>query len=132
MSEKQCKDCNHSVWDDNGACIICACFKHDGTCAGCEQEIISIKDHTCDQCECLKCDCNCPPPVKETKTISLTYEVKVAIHEYSSGGWDIYDSLEEAIKDWDFGNPRAGAHHWDQSTCHVAQNKNGKWILIYM
>lgn len=135
MSENKCPDCNHSDWyDDDDACMLCARFKHDSTCFACHRKITSIKDHTCNQCGYTKCDCDgCPSPIKEKKIIPITYEVQVVIHEDVSSCWDIHDSLEDAIKGWDFGRARAGAHHWDQNVCHVAQDPTtGKWALLYL
>jgi hypothetical protein len=72
-------------------------------------------------------------PVREERTITVTYEVKVKIHEDNKGGWDLFDSIDDAVKCWSFGESRVGAHHWDTEFCHVAQDPETKrWWLLYV
>lgn len=73
--------------------------------------------------------CDCTPPVIETKTVSITYTVKVQIHECRLNDSVGYDYLKDAIKEWEF---YTSTHDLEQDLCHVCQLKNGKWALLYM
>lgn len=76
--------------------------------------------------------CDCPPPVIKEETITITYDVKIKVHSDSRYCWSIHDSLEDAIKEWNFGSPRERAHYFDQEYCHVAKTDDGKWALLYI
>lgn len=98
----------------------------------------------CDSCMCEDCggylNCDCPPKVINTEVHSITYEVKVTFHEWRGDPLKTdddreigYTHLSDAIKEWDFGNERCGAHHWDRESCHVTQCPvTKKYILLYM
>lgn len=107
-------------------------------CPSCDGEFVNENNHTCKVCDNLKCDCECPPLLLEVKTIPVTYQVEVKIHEWTNEsssfrGYDSFDSIEDCIRAWNWGQPRIGAHHWDSRFCHVAQNPTtNKWILLYL
>ena len=96
----------------------------------------------CDACICDECgddNCGCPTPVIEVKDITVSYTIKVVFHEWKGEPCDQedhdnqYTDIEDAIKEYDFGYPRIGAHHWDQDACHVSQCPvTKKYILLYM
>lgn len=98
----------------------------------------------CDSCICKECcdgncDCDCQAKVIEVKDITLSYTIKTVFHEWQGKPLtiddrdDIYDCVEDAVQEYDFGNPRPGAHHWDQDACHVSQCPvTKKFILLYM
>ena len=130
-----CSVCGHTCFDDS-VCVHCDYFNAVSRCAFCDEKIISVVKHTCEKCGYCECDCNCPPSIKESKIVRVYYDVTVQVHEPKSNHeieYASFDSIEEAIKAWDFGTPRPGEHHWDRNACHVAQNpETGKWALLYM
>lgn len=102
-------------------------------CNSCKDEYVSETDHTCKTCSGPKCNCDCPPVVIEEKEIAVSFSIKVKIHDYmGTREWDHFSSIEDAVKAWDFGNPRTGAHHWDTEYCHVSQLPDGRWVLLYL
>lgn len=63
-------------------------------------------------------------------------QVKIYQYDYSEqyegrGGWTDCATLDDAIKEWNHGAERAGAHSWDESGVHVIQRPDGTWILLY-
>lgn len=85
-------------------------------------------------------EANVAPTILYTKSEKVTYTVEVAYHEWmgeplpaDTDRDDVFDSLEDAIKEWDFGSPRIGAHNWDEEACHVMQCPvTKKFILLYL
>ena len=81
----------------------------------------------CKECDSCICSCECPPEVVDTKYHDVTYNVKVVYHKWQGeplqedrlNDEDVYSNIEDAIKEWDFGESRPGAHYWDQDACHV-------------
>jgi len=132
MNEKFCSACERLVYlPDNDLCEFCAEF--DGTCPICDEDVPSIVEHTCKKCGGMECDHDCPSAILEIRDTPVLLNIKIAYHETGSNTWYIYDTLSEAIREWEFGASRCGAHHWDSKMCHIYHDKkNDKYHLLYM
>lgn len=100
--------------------------------------------HLCEKCgKKVETGCNLNTP-NETVSVpdhefvhSYIQEIKIYQYNYYEkryewrSAWMFCKTLEEAIREWNYGAPRPGALYWDKSGVHVVQRPNGTWILLY-
>lgn len=75
------------------------------------------------------------PPFLETKEEKISLKVKISYHKFHPNMeyWSKCISLNEAIASWSFGASRPGAHYWDETSAHIAQNPDtNEYLLLYM
>ena len=109
-------------------CLLIEYFEGCGKCLGCDESIVSIEDHRCHTCTYVKCHCACPPAIRDIQRRSFTFEIKVAMHKTKVNSYDVYDTLDDAIKGWGFG---IRSSSWSKEVCHVYfEETTEKWYLL--